>query len=151
MKEITLSFTPEELRELAKQLYLGSYFLIGIDYDNKAMADEIMTRVCATGYRETGEAGGFRRGGYNETAFVISNEVDNECTPLVELFEDSAVQEYLPYKLADRDFEEQNGTLKAEEVLNNPSLLGAFKAIQNKYLQEFETYGVTHLRLQEKE
>lgn len=151
MKEITLSFTPDELRELAKQLYLGSYFLIGTDYDNQAMADEIMTRVCTTGYRETGETGSFRHGGFSETAFVVSREVDEECAPLVELFEDSAVQEYLPYQLADRDFKEQYGNLEAEEVLNNPSLFSALKAIQNKYLQEFETYGVIHLRLQEKE
>ena len=60
MKEITLSFTPDELRELAKQLYLGSYFLTTCDYDNQAMADDIMTRVCATGFAEAPETGGLQ-------------------------------------------------------------------------------------------
>ncbi|MEO6356382.1 MAG: hypothetical protein ABIU77_06570 [Ferruginibacter sp.] len=45
MKEITLSFTPEELRELAKQLYLGSYFTLCVDYDNDAMAKDIFNRI----------------------------------------------------------------------------------------------------------
>jgi hypothetical protein len=35
--------------------------------------------------------------------------------------------------------------------LLNPTLLTALKAIQKKYLEEFERYGVLHLRLEEKE
>lgn len=151
MKEITLLFTPDELRELAKQLYLARYFLITCDYDNRSMVDDITNRVCATGFAEAPETGGFRHGGLGEPTFFISSEVDEECTPLIELYEDYAVQEYLPYQLADRDFSEQYGKLEPEEILRNPPLLNTLKAIQNKYIQEFETYGVTHLRLVEKE
>jgi hypothetical protein len=151
MKEITLLFTQDELRELAKQLYLARSFFISCDYDNQYMVDDIMNRVCATGFAEAPETGGFSHGGYGETTFFISDEVADECEPLIELYEDYAVEEYLPYRLADRDFLEQYGTLDPEEILHNPALLSALKAIQNKYLQEFETYGVIHLRLPEKE
>ncbi len=150
MKEITLTFTPDELRELAKQLYLGSFFLISCDYDNQKMADEIMNRVCAVGFHDAPETGGFRYGGPGEPVFYVSHEVDGESQPLVELFEDLSVAEQLPYQLADRDFNEQYGKMEAEEVLTNPELLGALQAIQKVYLDEFETYGVTHLRLQER-
>lgn len=149
MKEITLSFTPDELRELAKQLYLGGYFLIGCEYDNQQMVDDIMNRVCATGLVEAPETGGFRHGGAIDTMFTIGHAVEDECTPLVEMYDDSCVEEHLPYALADRDFEEKYGHMDAEEVLMNPALLKALKEMQNKYIQEFETYGVTHLRLQE--
>ena len=151
MKEITLSFTPDELRELAKQLYLARHFYINCDYDNRPMVDDIMTMVCATGFAEAPETNGFRHGGAGETSFFVSREVDEECTPLVELFEDYAVEEYLPYRLADRDFFEQYGTLDPEKVFGDPTLLTALESIQKKYLEEFERYGVIHLRLEEKE
>jgi hypothetical protein len=149
MKEITLSFTPEELRELAKQLYLGSYFTSCVDYDNDAVAKDIFNRVCATGFKEAPETGAFRYGGPTETAFNISVEVDDECTPLVEIFGDDYVQKYLPYALAGRDFQEQYGHLEAEKVFTNASLNRAIEAIQKKYIDNFETYGVTRLRLEE--
>ena len=78
-------------------------------------------------------------------------EVDEECDPLVELYEANAMLEYLPYALADRDFIEQYGAKEPEEVIKNPELLSAIEALQSKYIQEFETYDVTHLRLEEKE
>jgi len=150
MKEITLTFTPDELRELAKQLYLGGWFLTTCEYDNQQMVDDIMTRVCATGLAEAPETGGFRHGGLTETAFMISFEVDNECDPLIELYNMNAIAEYLPYVLAGRDFVEQYGTLQPEEILGNPELHHALMAIQQKYIKEFETYGATHLRLEER-
>jgi len=150
MKEITLSFTPDELRELAKQLHLAGYFLITCDYDNQAMVDNIMTRICATGFAEAPETGGFEHGGPTETIFRVSMEVDEECEPLVRLYEDYAVKQYLPYTLADRDFYEQYGRIEPEKVFNDPALFSALKALQNKYIQEFEIYGATHLRLEEK-
>ena len=148
MKEITVTFTPDELRELAKQLYLASFFLINHDYENQKVIDEIMNRVCAIGFHDAPETGGFRYGGSGETIFYVSHEVSNESQPLVELFEDSAVAEQLPYQLADRDFSEQYGEIEAEEVFSNPELLDALHNIQKIYLDEFETYGITHLRLQ---
>jgi hypothetical protein len=147
MKEITVTFTPDELRELAKQLYLASFFLINYDYENQKVVDEIMNRVCAIGFHDAPETGGFRYGGPDEPIFYVSHEVSNESQPLVELFEDLAVAEQLPYQLADRDFSEQYGEIEAEEVFSNPELLDALHNIQKIYLDEFETYGVTHLRL----
>ncbi len=150
MKEITLSFSPDELRELAKQLYLASYFLIACDYDNESMVNDIMTKVCATGFAEAFETDGFRQGGPTETIFTVSKEISEECEPLVELYEDDAVQEHLPYALADRDFFEQYGLLEPEVILKDPSLLAALQNLQAKYVKEFETYGITHLRIEQK-
>lgn len=109
MKEITLSFSPDELRELAKQLYMAGYFLIYYDYENQKMVDDIMTRICATGYMEAPETEGFRHDGPTETAFIISLDTAFECEPLIELYADNCVEEDVPYALADRDFREQYG------------------------------------------
>jgi hypothetical protein len=148
MKEIAISFTPDELRELAKQLYLGGFFLLTCDYENKAMVKEIFNRVCATGMSHAPETGGFREGGFMETLFTISPEVDDECAPVIELYGDDCVEQYLPYVLADRDFEEQYKVNDPYTILNDPELLKALKALQAKYIKESETYGVTHLRLE---
>jgi len=150
MKEITLSFSPDELRELAKQLHLARYFLITCDYDNESMVDDIMTRVCATGFAEAFETDGFRHGGLTETIFTVSTEVDEECEPIVGLYEDDVLHERLPYALADRDFVEQYGKLEPEAILKDPALLTALQNLQTKYVKEFETYGITHLRIEQK-
>lgn len=150
MKEITISFTPDELVELAKQLYMASYLTNDFPYDNQKMADEIFGRVCATGFLEVPERGAFRHGGFCETPFTISLDLDNECDPVIEQYEDSAFQDHLPYALADRDFVEKYGKLEPMVVLHNAELLKELQAIQEIYKQEIERYGVIHLRLEEK-
>ena len=149
MKEITISFSADELRELAKQLYLASFLTTGFPYDNQEMTNEIFNRVCAVGFLEVPELGAFRHGGFTETSFTISHDLDQECDPVIEQYEVSAVEEHLPYALADRDFKEKYGELEDMEVLNNPELLKELETIQEKYKQEFERYGVIHLRLEE--
>jgi len=52
MKEIAIHFSPDELRELAKQLYMASFFMLACQYDNEPMVNEIMNKVCATGMAE---------------------------------------------------------------------------------------------------
>lgn len=64
MKEITISFTADELVELAKQLYMASYLTNDFPYDNQKMADEIFGRVCATGFLEVPERGPYLAQGY---------------------------------------------------------------------------------------
>ena len=151
MKEITLTFSADELVELARQLYLAGYFLNGVsDYVNTEMVDEIMNRVCATGMAQVPETNAFKMGEPGEPTFFISPDVGAECDPLVELYDDSVIAEYLPFALADRDFTEQHGMLEAREVFESPELLTSLKALQKKYLDEFERYGVTHLRLEKK-
>ena len=150
MKEITISFTPDELVELAKQLYMASYLTIGFPYDNQEMVDEIYGRVCAIGFLEVPERGAFKHGGFTETPFTISLDLDNECDPIIEQYEASAVEERLPYALADRDFVEKHGKLEPMEVLYNPELLKELQDIQEKYKQEIGRYGVIHLRLEER-
>ena len=149
MKEIIIHFSVDELVELAKQLSLARHFLINCEYDNKKMVDEIMERICATGMVEDPETNTFRHGGPGEPAFMPGLEIDEDCEPIVELYNDYVLQEYLPYSLADRDFMEQYNTLDPETVFEDPELLEALEAIQKKYLDEFERYGIIHLRLEE--
>jgi hypothetical protein len=151
MKEVTITFTANEFVELAKQLYLASYLTIGFPYDNEEMAYEIYNKVCETGYDELPGLKAFMRlGPMSETEFGISKQLDDETEPVIEQYEASAIQEHLPYALADRDFIEKYGKLEPDEVFNDHVLLEELVAIQNKYKQEFELYGVTHLRLEER-
>jgi len=147
MKEITISFSPDELVELAKQLYLVTAVTIGFPYDNLKMADEIFNKVCAVGFLEIPEREAFRHGGFMETPFHLALDLAAECDPIVEQYQHSAIEEHLPYDLADRVFEEKHGELDAMEVFNNPVLRGDLETIQEKYKEEFERYGVRNLRL----
>jgi hypothetical protein len=149
MKEFTITFSADELKELAKQLYLASYFTDRFPYDNQKMADEIFTRVCAIGFLEAPELEAFKEGGFTETEFTVSLDMDDECDPIIEQFEAYAVENYLPNELADRDFEEKYGKLDPFVVVRNPELLKAVKEMQEKYKKEFERYGVRHLRLED--
>lgn len=152
MKDITITFTADEFVELAKQLYLGSYLIIAFPYDNEKMASEIYNKVCETGYHELPELEAFRRlGPLDETEFGISGQSEDEAEPIIEQYEASAMQQQLPYGLADRDFQEKYGKMEIEDVINNNELLQELVSIQEKYKLEFERYGVTHLRLEERE
>jgi hypothetical protein len=61
------------------------------------------------------------------------------------------IKDTIPFQLADRDFEEQYHTIDPEVVFGDPELHTALKALQKKYMDEFERSGVTHLRLEEPE
>ena len=150
MKEITISFSTDELIELAKQLYIASYITTAFPYDHQQMADEVFNKVCAAGFLEAPESEAFRHGGMTETAFHISLDLSSDCDPIVEEFEVSAFQNQLPYELADRDFKEKYGKMKPLEVVNNTKLRTEIESIQKKYKQEIERYGVLHLRLEKK-
>lgn len=151
MKEITITFTEEELVEMAKQLSMGCYMTIGFPYDNEQLVRDILNKICEIGYHQLPELNAFMRcGPLNDTEFGISFELDEECGPVIEQFEAIAIEEHLPYALAQRDFDEKYGKLEDMQVLNTPALLNELQALQNKYKQEFERYGVTHLRLQER-
>ncbi len=113
------------------------------------MLKEITTRICATGFLEANETGEFTHGGPTEIPFTLTNDATEECELMVELYEGYAVKEYLPYALADRDFADKYGHMEVEEIVNNGKLLQELEAIQEKYKEEFEKYGVTHLRLQQ--
>ena len=149
MKEITISFSTDELIELAKQLYMASYLTIDFPYDNQEMMDGIFNKVCATGFLEEPESEAFRHGGLMETAFHISFDLADDADAVVKEFQASAVEEHLPYALADRDFLEKYGKMEALDVLNNTKLRTELMSIQDKYKLEIERYDVLHLRLEE--
>ena len=149
MEKITLSFTPEELRELAKQLYIAG-FVTGVEYDKMEFADSIYNYVCKEGFNNAPETEAFRKNMEDDyTEYGISFDMDDEVVPLIELYKDEAVMEHVPYMLAHRDFTEQYGEMKPEEIWNDPELKEIYFTIQKKYVKEFETYGITHLRLQD--
>ena len=89
-------------------------------------------------------------GELNLTPFDISEDMCDETAALKDLADIAMLQEYLPYSLADRDFEEMYGHPEPEVVFSDPKLLGALKGLQKKYIEEFGKYGVTHLRLEER-
>jgi hypothetical protein len=150
MKEITITFTADELVELAKQLYMAGTVTIGFPYDNREMAFDIFNTVCELGYHELPELDAFMHcSPLNDTEFGISHQLDDECEVITDQYEAHAVEQHLPYALADRDFEEKYGKMEPLAVFNNPRLMKELEAIQEKYKQEFERYGVTHLRLEE--
>lgn len=151
MKELTLTFTEDEYLVLAKMLNIAHWIItIEEGYDDFNTVNKIYNEVCRKGFYELPETKSFQEmGELNLTPFDISEEMEDETTALIDLAEIAALQEHLPYSLADRDFEEKYGTLEKEVVLMNPELLEALKAIQKKYIDEFATYGVTHLRLEE--
>jgi|SRR6185437_7872395 hypothetical protein len=151
MKEIAIHFSPDELRELAKQLYMASFFMLACQYDNEPMVNEIMNKVCATGMAEAPETGDFRHGGPDEPLFYIGYDAAQECDPIIDIYNGYVIKERIPHELADRDFAEQYHTFDPEIVLTNPEMLSALHALQKKYIEEFERYGVTHLRLVEPE
>ena len=149
MKEITITFTSEELTELARQLYMASYVITGFPYHKEKLARKIMNKVCAAGFAEAPETGAFRHGGFTETKFTISLEAGTEGDAVIEQFKDDAVAHQLPFQLADRDFEEKYGKMDPMDIVQNAPLLAELKTIQEKYKLDFERYGVLYLRMEE--
>ena len=150
MKEITISFTEGELVELAKQLYLSSYILIGFPYDNMEMVENISNKVCAVGFHEMPELEAFRHGGLGENLFELSLELSQQCDPIFDQFEANVMGNQLPDDLAARDFQEKYGEMKPLQLNQNLELLEELRAIQEIYRLEFERYGIRHLRLEHK-
>jgi PhnB protein len=149
MNQIMLSFTTDEYRELAKLLNLAKSVLTSCEYDNQPMVDEIFNRVCETGFMVAPETGAFMEAGLlNNTPFDVSPEIHSESVPLLELFEMDCVKEHLPYSLAERDFNEMHGVRAEEAITQDDEVLRELESIQKKYLDEFEIYGITHLRLE---
>ena len=151
MEKITLSFTPDELCELAKQLYLGGYFLITHDYENKDMVDDINNRVCAAGFKYARETNYFIEESMSSQSFGVSLEIEQDCGPLLELYDGDFITVILPQILAKRDFVEQYSIIDDMEILENPALSNILGSLEEKYEKEFETYGVAHLRLPDEE
>ena len=151
MKELTLTFTEDEYLMLAKMLNLAQWTLASVDYDDFDKVNKIYNAVCEKGFHELAETESFAEMGHaNLTQFDFSRGMCDEMDVITDLAEISVLQEHLPYSLADRDFEEKYGFLEPEAILNDPDLLAELKTIQEKYIEEFGTYGVTHLRLEER-
>jgi len=149
MKDITITFTADQFVELTKQLYLGSY--LAFPYDNEKMASEIYNKVCETGYHELSELEAFRRlGPLDETEFGIS-ESEDEAGQSLNNTKRPQCSNSCPTAWQTGDFQEKYGKMEIEDVINNNELLQELVTIQEKYKLEFERYGVTHLRLEERE
>jgi hypothetical protein len=150
MDEITITFSAEELIEVAKAIYLATNILTQNDYENKELLHEIDGRICKAGFHLAPETGAFYPGGFTENEFRLNNELAEECDVLVENYDAEVFTNSVAYDLADRDFQEKYGKMDALIVVNNPKLLNEIQAMQKLYIKEIETYGVTHLRLEKK-
>ena len=151
MKELTLTFTEDEYLLLARMLNIAQCVVPGPEYDDFDKVNKIYNDVCKKGFYELPETESFREmGELNFTPFDISDDMSDETEALIELFNITTLQEHLPYSLADRDFEEMYGHLEPEVIVNDPKLLPALQRLQKKYIEDFGTYGVAHLRLEER-
>ena len=151
MKELTLTFTEDEFLLLARMLNIAQWIVPGPEYDDFDKVNKIYNDVCKKGFYELPETGSFREmGELNFTPFEISEDMSDETEALIELYNITAMQEHLPYSLADRDFVEMYGHLEIEDIARDPKLMQAMQGLQKKYIEEFGKYGVTHLRLEER-
>jgi hypothetical protein len=156
MKQITLSFAPEEYRELAKLMALGTGMTMGADdYPNRELADEVNLKICTNGYVQVPESGAFSMGGGSigdmvEPEFVISDELHYECEALEEAYKKREFLEFLSCSMADRDFYEQYGEMEPEEMVNNREFLKFIREKQTEYRQEFMFNSIDNLRLTRK-
>jgi hypothetical protein len=135
MEEITLSFTPEELKELAKQLHLGAHIYMCPDgYKNEVMAEELMLRICKAGYYMAPETDGFACGlSELDIPYQISDEVFYECEDLIKEYDKRAMLEYLPDALACRDYKEKYGEIDENEIVKDRKLFGTMMDMQTDY------------------
>jgi hypothetical protein len=156
MKQVTISFTVKEYKELAKLVYLGSHFLWGADdYKNTEVAEKILLEICTVGYEEVPECGAFQTGGigtsvYKEPEFVISNELAYECDDLEEAYMKRAFLEFLSCQMSERDFYEKFGEMEIDEVTSNPKLMRFLTDKQTEYRQELMFNGIENLHVVKK-
>ena len=156
MKQITLSFTPEEYTELAKLLYLGAHFTWGADdYANSKLVNELLLKICTNGYVQLPESGAFSIGGggmghIKEPEFLVSEELGVECDELEEAYIDRKCLHFLCVALAERDFTEEHGKIDEDEFIRNRELRTIILNKQNDYRQEFIFNSVHNLRLAKK-
>lgn len=152
MKEVTLSFTPEEYRELAKLVTLGSWFIMGADDYPDELMEDIKLKICTHGYAQLPDSDAFTRikeesGIIREAEFVVSNKLYEECEVLEEAYKKREFLEFLSCQMADGDFEEQYGKMEAEELVKNPEFVQFVLEKQTKYRQQFMFNGVDNLRV----
>lgn len=154
MKQVTVSFTPEEYVELAKLLQAGLYFIWDADdYPNEELAEELMTKICTNGYVQLPESGAFEVGAgidLREPEFEVSEELNSECRELDEAYTKRRMLEFLSCELADRDFFERYGEMETEEIVENRDFVEFILGRQNIYRQEFLFNSVHNLVLKEK-
>ena len=155
MKEITLSFTPEEYRELAKLVTLGSWFIMGADDYPVELMEEVKLKICTHGYVQLPGSDAFTRGGeegevFRDAEFAISDKLFDECEVFEEAYKKREFLEFLSCQMADRDFFEQYGKLEVEEVIKNPEFMGFLLEKQTEYRQQFMFNGVDNLRVVKK-
>ena len=147
MKRITLTFTSDQLRELAKQLYLGSFITLARDYKKENFAMVIMNKVCRAGFLEAPETGAFARPVNNdEPPFYISRELDDECSPLVEAYKKIYFDHYLFLEFLNREVLERFGKPFNINLLLDPSIGEEVLAFVTKLEKEYETNGFTNFR-----
>jgi len=155
MKEITLSFTPEEYRELAKLVTLGSWFIMGADDYPAELMEEVTLKIYTNGYVQLPGSDAFAMGGggigdFREAEFVVSDKLYEECEVLEDAYKKREFLEFLSCQMADRDFYEQYGKMEAEEAVKNPEFIKFMLEKQIEYRQQFMFNGVDNLRVVEK-
>jgi hypothetical protein len=148
MKEVTLSFTEEELLELARQLYMAGFFMIYYDdYPFEKLARALELKICSAGFGEFNEKGDYEYGGSGESIFRLSIDQGTDLEDVVEALENNAIQEYIPDRLAFRDIKEKHGNMTEDELVYNTELYKEYEEICNMYKMELLLNGIENFRL----
>lgn len=147
MKEITLTFSKAELLELAKQLYMGSFFMITYDdYENEELAMSLMAKICGAGFKYANENNDYCHGGPTEPAFRVSNETLEVCNDMVEMFENEAMLDKISNSLANREFEEKYNR-SVLEALGDKVLYKDLEKMRAYYKQDIMINGSKNIRM----
>lgn len=147
MNRITLTFTTHQLRELAKQLYLGSIITSVVNYKNENLAMTIMNKVCRAGFLEAPETGIFAQPGNNdEPPFYINEKLEDECGPLVDAYKKYYADNDLFSEFINREFIGRFGKPCNARLLVDPVVGKEALAFAVKLDEEYKANGFTNFR-----
>jgi hypothetical protein len=149
MKEVTLTFTAEELLELAKQLTIARC-IVNEDYKTQDLAESLRLKICATGFKEFNENADYDTGGCWDLPFVVSAKNDDDCYDALESHNQFMITDYIARTLADRDFCGKHKIVEAEEMFIDPALLEELNGRVNEYKWELLLNGIENFKLVKK-
>lgn len=153
MKQVTISFSVKEYKELTKLVWLACPFLWGADdYKNLKTVDSVFHKICKQGLEQIPESGAFTADeGFEKPRWTVSQKIFDECEKLEEAHEKRVVLNHLVCEMAHRDFVSEYGKMEPEEIVANPDYVNFVLNRQNEYKQEFLFNKVDNLHLIKKE
>lgn len=147
MNRITLTFTANQLRELAKELYLASIITSVVNYKKENFAMTIMNKVCRAGFLEAPETGIFAQpANSDEPPFYINKELEDECTPLVDAYKEFYTAYDVFAEFVNRECIERFGKPGTVHLFADPLVGKEAIAFVTKLDEDYKTNGFANFR-----